>query len=101
MTYQVKVGPKARRHLSEVNAWWIENRPAMATRVTDEAQRLLMLLADLPNTGALYEKRKGHEVRRLRLQSTPYYLYYIVNDEHREVLVVAIWSAMRGDGPPL
>jgi hypothetical protein len=40
-------------------------------------------------------------VRRYPLKKTPYQVYYQVNEEAGEVIVLSVWSAMRGHGPPL
>jgi plasmid stabilization system protein ParE len=101
MTYKVSVSPKARRLFIEANEWWVENRPAAPTLVTQETNRILAVLSDSPTIGGLYRRLKENDVRRMRLKKTPYHLYYLVNDEEREVLVLAIWSAMRNEGPPL
>jgi plasmid stabilization system protein ParE len=101
MTYEVMVLPEAKFLFAEANAWWVEHRPAALSRVVDEYARLIHVLADAPNSGTFYGNRGGQEVRRLRLQGTPYFLYYFVSDAEREVLVVSLWSATRADGPHL
>ena len=68
--------------------------------MTEEVTRILAFLADSPNVGGLYRKLEGVEVRRMRLKKTPYHLYYRVDDDNREVEVIAVWSGMRGEGPP-
>lgn len=40
-------------------------------------------------------------VQRLFLPGTRYHVYYVHDAEAREVVVLAIWSALRGKGPPL
>ena len=101
MSYDVKVAPQARSQLLELHAWWVENRPAAATLVVDEFERLEHLLADSPNTGSVFERRKGKDVRRLRLRGTPYHLYYVVDEGNQAVLIAAVWSAMRSKGPDI
>lgn len=101
MTYQVLVAPAAKLLFAEASTWWCEHRPASVSRVVDEFARLLHVLSSSPKSGIVHGKRGGREVRRMRLQGTPYFLYYFVSDEDREVLVVSLWSAMRGKGPHL
>ena len=40
-------------------------------------------------------------VRRLFLSRTGYHLYYRVNEAERQVEVLALWHARRGEGPPV
>lgn len=101
MSFRIKVAPEAMPLLEQANAWWNEHRPAARSRVANELFRIVSFLTDSPKSGRLHEKRGSNEVRCLRLRETPYYLYYIVDDDEREVLIVSLWSAMRGSGPPL
>ena len=40
-------------------------------------------------------------VRRIAMNKTPYHVYYRVNEKLNEVVIMAVWSAMRKRGPPL
>ncbi len=51
MTYNVKVSPKASQLFIEANEWWVENRPAAPTLVTQETNRILAFLSDSPKIG--------------------------------------------------
>tara|TARA_R110002095_G_scaffold165203_1_gene143420 strand:- start:219 stop:356 length:138 start_codon:yes stop_codon:yes gene_type:complete len=42
-----------------------------------------------------------HEVRQYRVRGTPYSVYYIVDDDSGQLVVVSAWSRMRGKGPSL
>ena len=49
--------------------------------------------------GAPYPHRKLRDVRRIVLQKTRYYLYYVIGADG--VTVLAVWSALRGRAPRL
>jgi hypothetical protein len=40
-------------------------------------------------------------VRRLYLPATRYHVYYVHEPELHQVVILAVWSAVRGKGPPL
>ena len=98
MTYQVRILPEAEQQARELHEWWSENRPDSRTNVKSELRRLSKRLAQHPNRYARYEDR---EVRWCQLKGTPYYAFFRVNDEARQVDVVCVWSSMRGRGPDL
>ncbi len=58
-----------------------------------------MLLCEVPSIGSLHERKRGRDIRRCRVGKTPYYLYYVVEAE--AVSILAIWSAMRSEAPPI
>lgn len=41
------------------------------------------------------------DARRMLLVGSRYHVYYIVDDANEEVVVLAIWSAIRGRTPSL
>ncbi len=96
---RVLVMPPARRQLRELVMWWRKNRPAAPGRVRSEFGRALGVLASHPHIGRPYEERPG--VRTFLLRGTPYLLFYEVLDGKQELHVLAVWSGMRGEGPPL
>ena len=56
----------------------------------------------LPLLGARVEHPQLKELRRLLLRATRYHLYYVAANEADEAIVLlAIWSAVRGTGPDL
>jgi plasmid stabilization system protein ParE len=50
--------------------------------------------------GVPYERITGRAARRLLLTETQYHIYFDVDEDAGEVLVVAIWHASRGRPPP-
>jgi plasmid stabilization system protein ParE len=100
MSYKLVITAAAEGQLAELDVWWDENRRA-AARLTDELDRVSTLVGDNPRLPPVCQRLRSIEVRRVRLGVSPYYLYYTVDDERSEIVVLAFWSAMRGHGPDL
>lgn len=95
---RVLLAPEARDQARAIDAWWRENRPAATELFAAELSSAFSTLASAPRSGSPYMSvRKG--VRRLLLRSTRYHVYYRLKDD--DVLVLAIWSSVRGSGPNL
>lgn len=56
-------------------------------------------LAMHPGVGAPVRRRRVKGLRRFLLRATRYHVYYVATD--RTVFVLAVWSAVRGSGPPI
>ena len=52
-------------------------------------------------SGARARSERLPGVRRILLSRVRYHLYYRVNEESRQVEVLALWHARRGGGPNL
>ncbi len=98
MTYRVVIEPSAQAQARELAKWWKANRRSSRTTVKKSLREVAKELEELPHRYAEYVDR---EVRRRRHRGTPYYAFYEVDEEATEVRIVAVWSLMRGDGPPL
>ena len=61
--------------------------------------RFFELLESVPHIGRSYRHPTVKNVRRVLLRSTRYHVYYVVHDD--AVIVLAVWSAVRGSGPVL
>ena len=100
MSYTFIITPNAEDQLAELDAWWEANRPG-ASKLTVELDNVERLIGENPRLPPVHRRRRDFEARRFRLGTSPYYLYYTIDDDKREVLVLAFWSAMRGVGPDL
>jgi len=98
---QIRILPEAERQAVELHHWWRKNRPAASVSIYDELQRIYARLIESPNFGMPYKRRGMSGVRRYRLKKTPYHVYYFIDEAVSEVVVMAVWSAMRRQGPPL
>jgi plasmid stabilization system protein ParE len=96
---EVRVADDARRQLGAVRDWWREHRPAAPELFEQEVASLFALLAESPEIGPAVPVRGARGVRRALLPMTRHHVYYQVRRD--SVLVVAVWSAVRGRGPRL
>ena len=101
MTVPVWFHPTALEQLESLDTWWREHRPAAAEQVTAEIERIVALLQETPSVGSPYQHAVVPGVRAVRLKRTPYRLYYVYDESAGEIVVLAVWSAMRGHGPPI
>jgi len=101
MNYGVRVTAEAKELIDELDDWWAENRPNSSLDLATEIQAILATLAEMPRAGQIYQQMEKYEVRQYRVRGTPYSLYYVVNVDRCELVVISAWSRMRGKGPPL
>lgn len=101
MMLSIRVLPEAEAQARELIEWWTANRPAARDVVKDELRRVFAVLVESPNIGSPYTKTQVPAVRRCPLRKTPYHVYYRVNETTAEVIIMSVWSGMRGRGPPL
>jgi len=101
MIYRVRVAAEAQELIDELDVWWEENRPASSLQLSSEIQSILATLAEMPRCGRFYQRIGEEEVRQYPVRGTPYSLYYVVNDDDSELVVISAWSRVRGKGPPL
>jgi plasmid stabilization system protein ParE len=91
----------ARRALAEAERaarWWRRNREAAPTLFEEELDAALDLLRETPTLCGVWRTHRGSEVRRIFLPRTRYHVYYRIEPDDA-VLVMSIWSAVRGRGP--
>jgi plasmid stabilization system protein ParE len=96
VSYRVRILPEAEEQARELYEWWESERPASQTNVKGELHQLSKRLARFPNRYPRYEDR---DVRWCQLKGTPYYAFFRVDDEAREVEVICVWGGSRGRGP--
>jgi plasmid stabilization system protein ParE len=98
------VSEAAREQIEEVQRWWLENRQAAPNLFEDELEAAFALITHSLRIGVPYAHPRAVGVRRVMLIRCRYHLYYQIEDErgeHETVVVVALWHAQRGSGPPL
>lgn len=101
MTARVSTAPRALAQLLAAGRWWREHRPSATNLLDTEIAAAYALLARMPEAGRRFPTRKRRGVRRLLLRRSKFHVYYIYFGRRNEVLVVAVWPAVRGQGPPL
>jgi plasmid stabilization system protein ParE len=96
---KVRFTERAEGEMVHIDGWWRENRPAAPMLFREELTAAVNLIRSTPELGAPHGARKGRLVRRVMLRKTRYHVYYAIEDDG--VLVLTVWSAMRGRGPDL
>ena len=92
--------PRAVEDATRIDSWWTANRPAAPGLVHRELEAAVAAVADLPTLGASSTAESELPgVRRVLMTRTRYHVYYRVTADVLEVL--AIWHAVRGEGPTL
>ncbi|MGH9318989.1 MAG: type II toxin-antitoxin system RelE/ParE family toxin [Vicinamibacteria bacterium] len=99
MTFQVVTTPEADGQIRTIDSWWRENRKAAPNLFSEELAAGFELLEAVPNVGRSYKHPSVKSVRRILLRSTRYHVYYVVLGN--AVVVLSVWSAVRGSGPEL
>lgn len=99
MSLPVRITPEAARQVLEIDRWWRANRSDSPELFADEFAEAVRLIGHAPHIGHSYRKSPVPGTRRILLRETRYHLYYLPRGE--QVVVLALWHAQRGVGPPL
>lgn len=86
-------------HIATVDAWWRANRTAAPDLFLDELADAFALIDAEPELGQPWASSEVPGVRRVIMRGTRYHVYYQVDGD--DVVVLAVWSAVRGRGPRL
>ena len=99
MSLPVRTTSEADTQIREIDDWWRGNRSASPDLFADELSAGLDIIGHAPNIGRLYRQSPVPDARRVLLKGTRYHVYYVPRVD--EVMVLAVWHARRGAGPPL
>jgi plasmid stabilization system protein ParE len=98
---RVELSPRAVCQIEAADEWWREHRPAAPLLFVDELEAALERLAVHPRSGRPYPRPRYPDLRRLVLTRTRYHIYYEYLPAEDVVWVEDVWSAVRGEDPPL
>lgn len=101
MKAAIRTTPESDAQTLAAAEWWRANRPKAPGLFEREFSDGLTLLATAPDIGRRYRRRGIPSLRRLLLPRTRYHVYCVHDRARAEVLVLAVWSALRGRGPRL
>ncbi len=88
MSTSVQFAPQALLQVQAAHRWWKKNRPRAPRLLREELAEALQLLRRTPGAGAPYPHRRLRDVRRLVLQRTRYYVYYVIGSDGVSILAV-------------
>jgi plasmid stabilization system protein ParE len=97
----VRTTPEADAQALDVDRWWQGHRPAAPELFVRELRGAFDLLARAPAVGRRYRRTRVPGLRRILLPESRHHVYYVFDDDSDTVVVLAIWSAVRGRGPRL
>jgi plasmid stabilization system protein ParE len=95
----VITAPEADRQLEAIDDWWRDNRASAPNLVLDEFRHVLTRLENMPRLGRPVAHPEVPLLRRLLMPASRYHVYYVTDGEL--VMILAVWSAVRGSGPDL
>ncbi len=93
-----RLAPRADREAERIARWWRDHRPAAPDLFLTELDQTLALVTTAPALGEIFGSIDQLAVHRVLLERTRFYAYYVVE---QDVVVIAIWSALRGRPPRL
>jgi plasmid stabilization system protein ParE len=95
---EIRTTPHADLQILEIDAWWTANREKAPALFLEELEAGFELISRQPQSGKRYTHPRVVS-RRVLLRKTKFHIYYVPYEDH--VLVVAVWSGIRGRGPDL
>ena len=101
MSTSIVTTPEADQQVLRADEWWRENRPAGSSLFTDELAGSFAALRRAPQLGKPLRRKGIPGLRRLLLPRTRYHLYYVFDEPQDQIIVLSVWSAVRGRGPRL
>ena len=98
--YRVRLDPAADLSIDDERAWWERRDVARAEAVVEEVEKAYAFVARFPFAGALIQIRGrfAETARFLVLDRINCLLFYDVDEERREVLILLLWH--EGRRPP-
>jgi plasmid stabilization system protein ParE len=95
----VRTTRTAEVQIATVDGWWRTNRAKAPDLFLDELADAFALIEAAPELGRPWTSSEVPGVRRVVMRATRYHVYYRIDGD--DVVVLAVWSAVRGRGPRL
>lgn len=99
MSRDVRTTPETDDQVRVIDRWWRQHRTAAPALFLDELEAAFSLIGHAPDVGHSYRQSPIVGIRRVLLPRTRYHVYYVARED--VVLVLAVWHAKRGSGPPM
>jgi len=93
--------PEADQDVERVDSWWRENRRDAPNLFAEELAAVCRQILRTPLIFKPCCERDGVSVRRRLLGKTEQWVYYQVDMEMHEVVILRVWGACRKRGPKL
>jgi plasmid stabilization system protein ParE len=95
----VRTVPEADAQVLAIDEWWRQNRQSSPDLFLDELASAFDIIGHTPGIGRFYRQSSVPGTRRILLKGSGYHVYYVSLDA--DALVLSVWHARRGQGPPL
>lgn len=95
----VRTTRTAEVQIATVDEWWRCNRATAPDLFLDELADAFALIEAAPELGRPWTSSEVPGVRRVVMRATRYHVYYRIDGD--DVVILAVWSAVRGRGPRL
>lgn len=91
MSFRVIHDTEATFEFQEAVAWYEGQAEGLGIRFILEVDAVITAIASQP----FRFSRAGRKTRKARILGWPYSIYFVVNETHSEVKVVAVWHGAR------
>jgi len=95
----VRTTRESDEQIRQIDDWWRTNRPTAPDLFLHELTTAFEIIGDAPYIGRAYRRSPIPATRRFLLAACRYHVYYV--PQTSDVIVLAVWHARRGAGPPL
>ena len=96
--WAVRFTPEAAAQAEAADRWWRQNRAGSADPFANELRSAVELVARAPG-GTTVPEPSSARGQACAAAPQRFHIYYVQQED--VVVVVAVWSAVRGEGPPL
>jgi hypothetical protein len=94
---KVKLTEVAKAHVRLERKWWRANRDEKD--LFDDELTAARESLEKPPKLQVYEEMRGRLIRRMYLKKTRSSVYFFIDEEAKEVWVIALWGQQRGGRP--
>lgn len=98
---KLRVGKRAQQQANEIEAWWVEHRPAAPSLFLDELEATFRHICKVTNAGVRWPTPRRPNLRRILMKRTNNHVYFVIDDASDTVHVHAVWGAPKGRTPKL
>ncbi len=91
MSFRVIHDSEATFEFQEAVAWYESQADGLGVRFTLEVDAVIAAISSQP----LRFSKAGRKGRKARILGWPYSIYFVVNEAHDEIKVIAVWHGSR------